>query len=132
VVNPHVLNSWGQPVGYKLVTGENILPFAQDDASILDRAKFMTKHLWVTPYDQNERYPTGEYPNQHPGGEGLPQWTQANRSIEDTNIVVWYNFGHHHIPRPEDWSVMPTAYIGFKLLPVGFFDRNPAIDLPAP
>ncbi|NJL91687.1 MAG: primary-amine oxidase [Coleofasciculaceae cyanobacterium SM2_1_6] len=132
VVNPHVLNSWGQPVGYKLVTGENILPFAQDDASIIDRAKFMTKHLWVTPYDQKERYAAGEYPNQHPGGEGLPQWTQTNRRIEDTNIVVWYNFGHHHIPRPEDWSVMPAAYIGFKLLPVGFFDQNPALDLPAP
>ncbi len=127
VVNPHILNSWGQPVGYKLVTGENILPFAQDDASIIDRAKFMTKHLWVTPYDQQERYAAGEYPNQHPGGEGLPQWTQANRSIEDTNIVVWYNFGHHHIPRPEDWSVMPAAYIGFKLLPLGFFDQNPAL-----
>ena len=31
---------------------------------------FMTKHLWVTKYDPTERYATGEYPNQHPGGAG--------------------------------------------------------------
>jgi primary-amine oxidase len=27
---------------------------------------------------------------------------------------------------------MPVATIGFALSPVGFFDRNPALDLPAP
>ena len=25
---------------------------------------------------------------------------------------------------------MPTYYTGFKLLPVGFFDSNPGIDVP--
>jgi primary-amine oxidase len=25
---------------------------------------------------------------------------------------------------------MPTYYCGFKLFPVGFFDANPAIDVP--
>jgi primary-amine oxidase len=25
---------------------------------------------------------------------------------------------------------MPTYYMGFKLFPVGFFDRNPALDVP--
>jgi primary-amine oxidase len=39
---------------------------------------------------------------------------------------------HHHIPRPEDWPVMPVATIGFALSPVGFFDHNPALDVPAP
>jgi primary-amine oxidase len=37
----------------------------------------------------------------------------------------------HHIPRPEDWPVMPAGYISFMLKPVGFFDRNPALDVPA-
>jgi primary-amine oxidase len=27
---------------------------------------------------------------------------------------------------------MPVARIGFELKPAGFFDRNPALDLPAP
>lgn len=130
VVNPTVQNRLGQPVGFKIVPGENVLPFAHPDSPILKRAGFMTKHLWVTPYAADERYPAGDYPNQHPGHEGLPNWTQANRAIENTDLVVWYNFGHHHIPRPEDFPIMPVAYIGFMLKPVGFFDANPSLDVP--
>ncbi|NJN60070.1 MAG: primary-amine oxidase [Leptolyngbyaceae cyanobacterium RM2_2_4] len=130
VVNPSVQNRLGQPVAYKIIPGDNILPFAHPDSPILKRAGFMTKHLWVTPYAEDERFSAGDYPNQHPGDEGLPKWTQANRPIENTDVVVWYTFGHHHIPRPEDYPVMPTAYSGFVLKPVGFFDANPALDVP--
>ncbi|MBW4464130.1 MAG: primary-amine oxidase [Pegethrix bostrychoides GSE-TBD4-15B] len=130
IVNPNVTNRLGQPVGFKLAPGENVLPFAHPDSPILRRAGFMTRHLWVTPYEATERYPAGDYPNQHSGGEGLPQWTQADRAIDNTDLVVWYNFGHHHIPRPEDFPVMPTAYSGFMLKPVGFFDASPALDVP--
>ncbi|WP_416676719.1 primary-amine oxidase [Egbenema bharatensis] len=130
VVNPNVTNRLGQPVGFKIIPGENVLPFAHPDSPILKRAGFMKKHLWVTPYHPAEKYPTGSYPNQHPGDAGLPQWTQADRSIANTDVVVWYVFGHHHIPRPEDYPVMPTAYSGFTLKPVSFFDANPALDVP--
>jgi primary-amine oxidase len=90
----------------------------------------MHHHLWVTPYEPRERYAAGEYPSQHPGGAGLPEWTAADRPVADRDIVVWYTFGHHHVPRPEDWPVMPVATIGFQLKPVGFFERNPALDVP--
>jgi primary-amine oxidase len=130
VTNPSQLNHLGQPVGYQLLPGENVLPFAHPESSIIKRAGFMMQHLWVTPYNPQERYPAGNYPNQHPGGEGLPAWTQANRAIANTDIVLWYTFGHHHVPRPEEWPVMPTAYIGFMLRPVGFFNGNPALDVP--
>jgi primary-amine oxidase len=130
VTNPSALNSLGQPVSFKLIPGDNALPFAHPDSPILKRAGFMTKHLWVTPYQADERYAAGDYPNQHPGGEGLPKWTAGDRAIENTDIVVWYTFGHHHIPRPEDWPVMPVAYSGFVLKPVGFFTANPAMDVP--
>ena len=132
VSNPDVLNALGEPVSYKLMPGENVLPFAQPTSSVFKRATFATKHLWVTPYDPAERFPAGDYPNQHPGGAGLPAWTQANRSLENTNVVLWYTVGVHHIPRPEDWPVMPVTYYGFTLKPVGFFDRNPALDVPPP
>ena len=130
ISNPSVNNYLGQPVSYKLVPGDNILPFAHPEASVSKRAGYIRKNLWVTPYHSDEMSPTGPYPNQHPGGDGLPKWTQADRSIENTDIVVWYNFGSHHVPRPEDWPVMPVMYTGFKLMPVGFFDRNPALDVP--
>ena len=132
VVNPSVENGLGEPVGYKLVPGDNVVPFAHPDASIAKRAAFMTKHLWVTPYEPAERYPAGDYPNQHRGGAGLPAWTEADRPIEATDVVLWYSFGSHHVVRPEDWPVMPVVRIGFALKPVGFFDRNPALDVPPP
>ncbi|WP_204139210.1 primary-amine oxidase [Halomicronema sp. CCY15110] len=130
VVNPHVQNRLGQPVGFKLIPGENVLPFAHPEAPIVKRAGFITRHLWVTPYHPDENFPAGPYPNQHPGGEGLPKWTQGDRPVDNTDVVVWYVFGHHHIPRPEDWPVMPVAYSGFTLKPLGFFDQNPALDVP--
>ena len=40
--------------------------------------------------------------------QGLPQWTAANRSIDNTDVVLWYVFGIHHVTRPEDWPVMPV------------------------
>jgi primary-amine oxidase len=92
----------------------------------------VTKHLWATRYAPRERYPAGDYPNQHPGGAGLPEWTQADRSLESADLVLWYTFGSHHIARVEDWPVMPVARIGFSLMPDGFFDRNPGLDVPPP
>jgi primary-amine oxidase len=123
-------NKTGRPTAYKLIPGENIMPFATEDSSIRQRAAYMWNHLWVTPYDRNERYPAGDYPNQHAGGAGLPAWTAADRPVEDTDVVLWYVMGHNHLPALEDWPVMPVASIGFTLKPSGFFDRNPALDLP--
>jgi primary-amine oxidase len=130
VVNPSVQNRLGQPVAYKLMPGENVLPFAREDASVLKRGAFMTRHVWVTPYHPRERFAAGDYPNQHAGGAGLPAYTKKDRPIVDTDVVVWYTFGAHHVVRPEDWPVMPVTTIGFSLKPVGFFDRNPALDVP--
>ncbi len=130
IVNPSVQNRMGYPVGYKLVHGENGLPFAHLESSVMQRGGYMTKHLWVTPYDPAEQFPAGNYPNQHSGGAGLPEWTEANESVENTDLVVWYTFNHTHIPRCEDWPVMPVSYIGFMLKPVNFFDLNPSNDVP--
>jgi primary-amine oxidase len=58
-------------------------------------------------------------------------WTARDRPIEDADIVLWYVFGIHHVTRPEDWPVMPVDTVSFWLKPDGFFDRNPALDVPA-
>ncbi|RYL92506.1 primary-amine oxidase [Sporolactobacillus sp. THM7-4] len=130
IVNPEKKNIVGTPVAYKLFPGEETVSYAQEDSSLLKRAGFIKHHLWVTPYDENEKYAAGDYPNQHAGGDGLPKWTASDRSIDNTDIVVWFTLGHHHVTRPEDWPVMPVSYIGFSLKPAGFFDQNPAIDVP--
>jgi primary-amine oxidase len=130
VINPHVRNAIGEPVAYRFLPGDNCFPFASSNAWWRKRAGFVNNHVWVTPYRDEEKYAAGDYPNQSTGGDGLVKWTEADRPIADTDIVFWYTFGHTHIPRPEDYPVMPTAYIGFLLKPAGFFDLNPANDVP--
>lgn len=130
IVNPAVKNKLGEPVAYKLEPHANILMYARPEASVYKRATFATKHLWVTPYAPGERHAAGDYPNQHPGGAGLPEWTKADRNIVNTDVVLWYTLGSAHVPRPEDWPVMPVTYCGFSLRPVGFFNENPALDVP--
>jgi primary-amine oxidase len=131
VVNPSSTNALDQPVGYKLVpTMSTPTLLAHPESSVGQRAGFACHNLWVTPYAPDERRAAGDYPNQHAGGDGLPRWTAADRSITGTDVVLWYTFGVTHFVRPEDWPVMPVEYTGFLLQPFGFFDRNPALDVP--
>jgi primary-amine oxidase len=130
IVNPNKKNRLGQAVAFKIMPGDNCVPFAHPESPLLKRAGFLCNHMTVTPFDPSEKYPAGDYPNQHPGGDGLPKWTQKNRSIEQKDVVVWYTFGHHHLPRPEDYPVMPVAHSGFHMAPLGFFSENPALDVP--
>jgi primary-amine oxidase len=132
ITNPGKLNATGEAVAYKLVPQDTVLPFWQPDASIARRAGFANKHLWVTAYDPDQRFPAGEYPNQHPGGDGLPTWTEADRPLENADVVLWHTFTAHHTVRPEDWPVMPVTRAGFQLRAHGFFDGNPALDVPPP
>ena len=133
IVNPNARNGLGQPTAYKLVpTMSTPTLLAHPNSPVGKRATFATHNLWVTPYAEEERRAAGEYPNQHPGGDGLPRWTAADRSLVGTDIVCWYSFGVTHFVRPEDWPVMPVEYTGFLLSPFGFFDRNPALDVPPP
>lgn len=125
-------NRLGNRPAYKIVAGENCVPYMDPESPVARRAGYLQHHLWVTPYHVDERFPAGEFPNQHPGGEGLPAWVEADRDIVDRELVVWYVLGHHHIVRPEDWPVMPAAHMGLMLKPNGFFARNPALDVPPP
>jgi primary-amine oxidase len=130
IANRSKTNGVGQPTAYKLLPASTPTLLADPSSSVGRRAAFAAQNLWVTPFDEEERRAAGEYPNQSNGGEGLPAWTARDRAIVDTDIVLWHSFGVTHLPRPEDWPVMPVEYTGFSLIPVGFFDRNPALDVP--
>ncbi|MET4095780.1 primary-amine oxidase [Arthrobacter sp. UYCu712] len=131
ITNPGSLNRFGEPVSYVLFPEQNPTLLADEAASVTTRAGFTTKQLWVTQYDPAERYSAGDFPNQHSGGGGIPEFQKANRSLENEDVVLWHTFGPTHFPRPEDWPVMPVDYAKFTLKPHGFFDRNPTLDVPA-
>lgn len=132
ITNPNKRNEMGEPVAYRLQPGATASLLLHDDSPMRRRARFASNHLWVTPYEQGERYAAGDYPWQNQGPDGLPRWTEDDRNIDNTDVVVWYVVGAHHVPRVEEWPVMPVAKAGFHLLPDGFFDGNPSLDLPRP
>jgi primary-amine oxidase len=132
VVNEGSLNAVGSPVAYKLVPGGALPHMLPDDSPVLKTAEALRHTLWVTPYAAAERWPCGAFPNQSSEDTGLPVWTAADRSIADTDVVLWYVFGIHHVTRVEDWPIMPVDAVSFSLKPFGFFDRNPALDVPPP
>jgi primary-amine oxidase len=131
VMNTNVVNGIGTHPSYKLVPTGALPPMFDPDSPVMKRANVIGHTLWVTPNDPGERWPAGEFVNQSVADTGLGEWTKANRSIDNTDVVLWYVFGLHHITRPEDWPVMPADVVSFWLKPFGFFDRNPALDVPA-
>jgi primary-amine oxidase len=132
VVSTERVNRFGRPVGYTLYPEAAPVLLADPGSSVRARAGFAAFHLWVTRYDPAQRYPAGDFVNQHPGGAGLPAFVAGDRDIDGADIVLWHTFGPTHFPRPEDWPVMPVARCGFALKPTGFFSRNPALDVPPP
>ena len=130
VANPEVENRLGLPVAYKLLPQGTPTMLAHEDSVHAQRARFAKHNLWVTAYDPDEMSAAGDFTNLHPGLGGLPEYAAQNRPLENTDVVVWHSFGLTHVPRPEDWPVMPVEYCGFSLVPVGFFDKNPALDVP--
>ena len=86
---------------------------------------------------RRERWPAGDYPTQserstpqRAGRPGHPRWIDDDAPLVDTDVVLWYVFGIHHITRVEDWPIMPVDTISFWLKPFGFFDANPSLDAP--
>ncbi|SDE90196.1 primary-amine oxidase [Pseudonocardia oroxyli] len=124
VVNPE------RGTAYTLVPGAAIPPLLPEHAPVLRRARAIAHQLWVTPFARDEQWPCGEFVVQSAEDTGLPEWTAEDRGIENEDVVLWYVFGIHHVPRPEDWPVMPVDTVRFDLKPTGFFRSNPALDLP--
>jgi len=129
-VNPNVKGPLGYPTGYELMPGTTAASLLDAEDGPQKVGAFSTHQLWVTLYKQDERFASGVYPTQSKGDDGLAVWTKANRPIENTDIVAWYTLGFHHVPRAEDWPVMPVMWHDFVLRPFDFFPQSPVLTLP--
>jgi primary-amine oxidase len=126
---PRTRTELGHFPGYVLEPGGNSVPLAGSASELRRRAGFLWHHLWVTRYREGQLHPAGDYPNPG-GGDGLARFAEKNQRLAGEDVVLWYTCGVTHAPRPEDWPVMPTVRTGFRLVPHGFFPRNPALDVP--
>ena len=133
VVNENKRNAWGQPTAYRLIPGEVTLPFAlpglaADEARRASRSTRSGSRR-TTRASGSPRATTRTSTQ---AARACPEFQAQDRSLENTDVVMWVTLGHHHVPRPEDWPIMPVARLGFVLKPHGFFDRNPSLDVPPP
>jgi primary-amine oxidase len=129
-VNPNVKGPIGHPTGYEIMPGVTAASLLDPEDGVQKAGAFTAHQLWVTPYRPDERYAGGTYVIASKGTDGLATWTKENRKIENTDIVAWYTLGFHHVPRQEDWPVMPMMWHGFVIRPFDFFAQNPVLDLP--
>jgi primary-amine oxidase len=129
IINPNKTNHTGKPVGYKIYPQNVLTSYLKPSSPSGIRSSFIENHLWVTKFDAEERYPAGEFMNHSDGAGGVKDFVQQDRNLENTDLVLWHVFGLHHQPRTEDFPVQPCITAGFTLMPNGFFDRNPAIDV---
>lgn len=130
IFNPSVHNSLGNNSGYMLMPITSTPPYIYPTAAARQRAHFVDHALWVTRFHPNERFAAGMYPNQASQDRGLKLWANDHEPLENKDVVVWYTMGMSHHPREEEWPIMNATHMTFKLLPMGFFDRNPAMDVP--
>lgn len=129
-VNPDSRNAHGYMRGYGFDPGTAVAfpPAGMDDGDLKKNA-YVFNTLAVTPADPSLRYAGGEA-TIGPRSAGLAQAIERGDPIVNRDLVAWVTVGFQHLPRSEDWPVMPVRWKGFALQPVHFFDRNPAINLP--
>jgi len=107
VTNPSNLHPYTKrPVAWKLMPQNTPPPLLRKDSQLHPKAGFLDYDVWVTPYQEDQFFAGGFYLNK----SGLPEWVgnDPNANVDNTDIVLWHNFGLTHIPRVEDYPVMPV------------------------
>lgn len=150
ITNPSVINPVsGQPVAYAIHSPTKQMLLAHPESWHGKRARYAYHPFWVTKYRDNELYAAGEYTYQSlPDDIGVPistsstatsddsakgdlaTWVARKDEVENEDIVIWHSISLTHNPRPEDYPVMPCDTMTVSFKPSGFFDRNPALDVP--
>ncbi|KAH3673165.1 hypothetical protein WICMUC_003849 [Wickerhamomyces mucosus] len=131
IVNPNKINPVSlKPVGYRLwhITSQPIL--MKPNSYNVKRAEFGLHPFWVTKYQDDELFVAGEFTNQSQVDTGLGIWSKRDENVENDDPVLWHTFSLTHIPRPEDFPVMPVDMLSLELKPSGFFEKNPCLDVP--
>jgi primary-amine oxidase len=129
-VNSNVKGPLGYPTGYEIMPGVTAASLLDPEDGPQKVGAFSAHQLWVTPYEPEELFASGVFPTASKGSDGLAVWTKKNRSIENADIVAWYTMGFHHVPRAEDYPVMPVMWHDVLIRPYDFYPANPALDLP--
>ncbi|KAK6196994.1 hypothetical protein LQW54_010956 [Pestalotiopsis sp. IQ-011] len=143
IINPSILNRvTGRPIGYAIHSPVKQMLLAHPQSWHGKRAKYALQPYWVTTHRDSELYAAGDYTYQSlpeedapvgsvsPGRGDVATWAGRRDKVDNEDIVVWHSISLTHNPRPEDYPVMPCETMTVSLKPSGFFEQNPALDVP--
>ncbi len=106
IQNPAVKNPITQkPVAWKLHPHNSQMLLAHKDSFHWKRAGFADHALFLTKYNREELFASGNFTNQSQSETGVRGWAERNENL-DGDVVMWHSFGMTHIPRLEDFRVM--------------------------
>ncbi|KZT52937.1 hypothetical protein CALCODRAFT_520402 [Calocera cornea HHB12733] len=134
IINPDKKHyASGQPAGYRVMTCAFPRVLARENSWVRKRAPFARSNLWVTRHAPGRDWPAGKYVPQtrEAPADSLEGWMKGGESVDGEDIILFLTVGTNHIPRPEDWPVMPADMFRVTFKPVSFFDRNPSLDVPS-
>ncbi|KAJ7072837.1 copper amine oxidase [Mycena amicta] len=129
--------STGKDVGYALnVKTAGVQLMTAPDGWVGRRATFAKKPVWVCRDVEGAKggrvWPAGKYVPQtkQVPEDSISEWVKGEKDIENEDLLVYLTIGTTHIPRPEDWPVMPVEHLSINFKPVSFFAHNPSMDVP--
>ncbi|KAH9984351.1 copper amine oxidase [Russula vinacea] len=129
----------GEPTGYSIgIKGGATVALQRPEGWVGRRATFARNTLWVVREKEDTReggrmWPSGKYVQaREEPADSLARWVRddGDENIENEDVLVFVTVGTTHIPRPEDWPVMPVDHIRLTLKPNSFFSANPSLDVP--
>ncbi|RTE84175.1 hypothetical protein BHE90_001241 [Fusarium euwallaceae] len=120
----------GKPHGYKLHAVPSQMLMMAPYTFNFRRGIFTSKPIWVTKYNDDELWASGEFTNQSREDTGLAIWAKRDENVKNEDVVLWHAFGVTHVTRPEDFPVMPVEKFAVSLKPTSFFEVNPSNDVP--
>ncbi|KAI0668175.1 peroxisomal copper amine oxidase [Trametes maxima] len=138
IVNPQKVHAASKRnAGYSIMgKGATAPMMALADSAVAKRAPFAKKELWVVKDVEgpngSRMWPSGKYVPQtrDTPPDALPNWAAGDESLLGEDLLLFITMGITHIPRPEDWPVMPVEHLRLLFRPTNFFTSNPSMDVP--
>ena len=140
VVNTDQQNAFGEDRGYRIMPGvgggmyltiQVFLPPSfhdvasadvqlQNSSNLLNSQSFATHNLYATVYHDNEPHATHAL-NDYDTANPIVDFSKYfdGESLNQTDIVLWFNLGMHHVPHTGDLpnTVFSTAQGKYSHLP---------------
>ncbi|RBR12028.1 hypothetical protein FVER53590_04368 [Fusarium verticillioides] len=130
VVNKDEKNPYGENPGYRIVPASGVAYLTVQNSSITGKAAHhTTHHLYVTRQKDNETYAAGAYNSLTPEDPQVDFDKYFNgESLDQEDIVVWFNLGMHHMPHTGDLpnTVFSTAHSSMLIEPMNYLLGDPS------